>query len=71
MSSKNIKYLELPLEEIILVEENPRDISDEDLNKLADDIVKRYYAYCISKNINPVILKNGIDISNEDWISKK
>lgn len=34
----NITHTELNIDEIILLEENPRDISDSDLQKLADEI---------------------------------
>lgn len=36
--NNNIQHTELPIESIILIEENPREISDSDLDKLCEDI---------------------------------
>ncbi len=35
-----IKYTDIPINDIILLDENPREISDEDLDKLREDIQK-------------------------------
>jgi len=39
--------------------------------KYCDVIVKRYVKYCKTKNIKPVVIKNGEDISGEDWFQDK
>jgi len=39
--------------------------------KYCDVIVKRYVKYLESKNIAPVVIKNGVDISSEEWLSNK
>jgi len=39
--------------------------------KFCDAIVKRYVAYCRANDKEVKVIKNGADISNEDWIINK